>query len=119
MACYIGHLAAGAPADPGARNPKGPGLSLRRRDKGPVDQPAWCQLHRRTRLPNRRRPQLLLHRLSHLLITEMAWECAYGSSSIRERIYAYSEISCGILLLTDSSGSEGTLGGLVCPVSTT
>jgi hypothetical protein len=43
----------------------------------------------------------------------MAWECAYGSSSIRERIYAYSEIGCGILLVTNSSGSEGTLGGLV------
>ena len=43
----------------------------------------------------------------------MAWECAYGSSSIRERIYAYREISCGILLFTNSSGSEGTLGGLV------
>ena len=35
----LGHLAAGAPADPGARNPKGPGLSLRRRSKGLVDQP--------------------------------------------------------------------------------
>ena len=35
----FGHLAAGAPADPGARNPKGPGLSLRRRSKGLVDQP--------------------------------------------------------------------------------
>ena len=33
------HLAAGAPADPGARNPKGPGFSLRRRGKGLVDQP--------------------------------------------------------------------------------
>jgi hypothetical protein len=43
----------------------------------------------------------------------MAWECAYGSSSIRERIYAYSEIGCDILLVTNSSGSEGTLGGLV------
>jgi len=50
----FGHLAAGAPADPGAQNPKGPGLSLRRRSKGLVDQPAWCQLHRRARLPNRR-----------------------------------------------------------------
>ena len=35
----LGYLVAGAPANPGARNPKGPGLSLRRRDKGPVDQP--------------------------------------------------------------------------------
>ena len=33
------YLAAGAPANPGARNLKGAGLSLRRRSKGPVDQP--------------------------------------------------------------------------------
>ena len=58
-------------------------------------------------------PYLLLHSLSHLLITEMALECGYGSSSIRERIYANEEIGYGILLFTSSSGSEGTLGGLV------
>ena len=58
-------------------------------------------------------PYILLHSLSHLLITEMALECGYGSSSIRERIYANSEIGYGILLLTSTPGSEGTLGGLV------
>ncbi len=58
-------------------------------------------------------PYILLHSLSHLLITEMALECGYGSSSIRERIYANSEIGYGILLLTSTTGSEGTLGGLV------
>ena len=36
-------------------------------------------------------PYILLHSLSHLLITEMALECGYGASSIRERIYA----NCG------------------------
>jgi hypothetical protein len=58
-------------------------------------------------------PYLLLHSLSHLLITEMSLECGYGASSIRERIYANDEIGYGILLFTSSSGSEGTLGGLV------
>jgi len=58
-------------------------------------------------------PYILLHSLSHLLLTEMALDCGYGSSSIRERIYANSEIGYGILLLTSTSGSEGTLGGLV------
>jgi hypothetical protein len=58
-------------------------------------------------------PYILLHSLSHLLITEMALECGYGASSIRERIYANPEIGYGILLLTSTSGSEGTLGGLV------
>ena len=58
-------------------------------------------------------PYLLLHSLSHLLITEMALECGYGSSSIRERIYENKNIGYGILLFTSSSGSEGMLGGLV------
>ena len=58
-------------------------------------------------------PYILLHSLSHLLITEMALECGYGASSIRERIYANPEIGYGILLLTSTSGSEGTLGGLL------
>ena len=63
---------------------------------------------------------LLLHSLSHLLITEMALDCGYGASSIRERIYARpldptqsGSNRYGILLFTSSSGSEGTLGGLV------
>ncbi|MFM9048055.1 MAG: DrmB family protein [Cyanobium sp.] len=63
---------------------------------------------------------LLLHSLSHLLITEMALDCGYGASSIRERIYARpldptraGSQRYGILLFTSSSGSEGTLGGLV------
>jgi len=58
-------------------------------------------------------PYILLHSLSHLLITEMALECGYGASSIRERIYANKEIGYGILLMTSTAGSEGTLGGLV------
>ncbi|CAI8162071.1 MAG: Uncharacterised protein [Prochlorococcus marinus str. MIT 9215] len=58
-------------------------------------------------------PYILLRSLSHLLITEMGLDCGYSSSSIRERIYANSEIGYGILLFTSSSGSEGTLGGLV------
>ncbi|MYK91305.1 MAG: DUF1998 domain-containing protein [Synechococcus sp. SB0669_bin_8] len=66
-----------------------------------------------TQFPFPGAPYLLLHSLSHLLITEIALECGYGASSIRERIYANSAIGYGILLFTSSSGSEGTLGGLV------
>lgn len=58
-------------------------------------------------------PYILMHSLSHLLITEMSLECGYGASSIRERIYANKEIGYGILLMTSTAGSEGTLGGLV------
>ncbi|HAA54608.1 MAG TPA: hypothetical protein DCE42_07610 [Myxococcales bacterium] len=55
---------------------------------------------------------IMLHSLSHLLITAVSLESGYASSSIRERIYA-GEYGYGILLYTGSSGSEGTLGGLV------
>jgi hypothetical protein len=60
----------------------------------------------------------LLHSLSHLLISAISLECGYAASAIRERIY------CGpsnrdptpmaaILLSTGTTGTEGTLGGLV------
>ncbi|MFN5397044.1 MAG: DrmB family protein, partial [Pseudanabaena sp.] len=57
-------------------------------------------------------PYIMLHSLSHLLITAISLECGYSASAIRERIYA-SESGYGILLHTGSSGSEGTLGGLI------
>lgn len=57
-------------------------------------------------------PYLLLHSLSHLLITAVSLECGYSASSIRERIYA-SSAGYGILLSTGTPDSEGTLGGLV------
>ncbi len=58
---------------------------------------------------------LLLHTISHLLIRQVALECGYGSSSIRERLYVGTpdEPATGILLSTAASDSEGTLGGLV------
>jgi hypothetical protein len=57
-------------------------------------------------------PYVMLHSLSHLLITALSLDCGYAASAIRERIYAY-ETGYGILLHTGSAGSEGTLGGLV------
>jgi hypothetical protein len=54
----------------------------------------------------------LLHSISHLLMTAVALECGYPSSSIRERVYA-GEAGYGILLYTGSPDAEGTLGGLV------
>jgi len=56
---------------------------------------------------------IMLHSLSHLLITAVSLDCGYASSAIRERIYAFEDIGYGILLHTGTSGSEGTLGGLV------
>lgn len=57
-------------------------------------------------------PYIMLHSLSHLLITAVSLECGYAASAIRERIYA-GDSGYSILLYTGTSGSEGTLGGLV------
>jgi hypothetical protein len=55
---------------------------------------------------------VLLHSLSHLLITAMSLACGYSASAIRERIYVTGS-GCGILLYTGTPDAEGTLGGLV------
>ena len=55
---------------------------------------------------------VMLHSLAHLLITAVALDCGYNTSSIRERIYVGAQ-GCGILLYTGTSDAEGTLGGLV------
>jgi hypothetical protein len=55
---------------------------------------------------------LMLHTLSHLLLTVISLECGYPASAIRERVYA-SELGYGILLYTASADAEGTLGGLM------
>lgn len=57
-------------------------------------------------------PYIMLHSLSHMLMTSIALECGYPSSSLRERIYT-GEAGHGILIYTGSSDADGTLGGLV------
>lgn len=54
---------------------------------------------------------VMLHSLSHLLLTAVSLECGYSASSIRERIYLDGN-RCGILLFTGTPDAEGTLGGL-------
>lgn len=59
---------------------------------------------------------LLLHTLAHLLIRRLSFDCGYGSSSLRERLYCMQEGTekmSGILIYTAASDAEGTLGGLV------
>lgn len=59
---------------------------------------------------------VLLHTLSHLLINRMVFECGYGSSSLRERLYVSTDQSApmaGMLIYTAAGDSEGTMGGLV------
>ncbi len=57
-------------------------------------------------------PYMMLHSLSHMLMTSIALDCGYPASSLRERVYSGEE-GYGILVYTGSSDSEGTLGGLV------
>jgi hypothetical protein len=55
---------------------------------------------------------VMLHSLSHLLLTAVSLECGYAASSIRERVYIDGD-RCGILLFTGTPDAEGTLGGIV------
>lgn len=60
---------------------------------------------------------IMLHTLSHLLISQLSFECGYSIASLSERLYC-SETGdgkrmAGIFIYTASGDSEGTLGGLV------
>jgi hypothetical protein len=63
-------------------------------------------------------PYVLLHSLSHALMEEIALDCGYPLSSLKERVYAVTGNGTdrpdrfGILIYTASSGAQGTLGGL-------
>jgi hypothetical protein len=59
---------------------------------------------------------LLVHTLSHALLSELVFECGYSSAALRERLYVSADERApmaGILLYTAAGDSEGTLGGLV------
>ncbi|WP_051505551.1 DUF1998 domain-containing protein [Mesorhizobium sp. WSM2561] len=56
-----------------------------------------------------------LHSLSHALMGELALECGYPLSSLKERIYASGTGQpdrFAILIYTSTAGGQGTLGGL-------
>ncbi len=60
---------------------------------------------------------VLLHTIAHTLITQLSFDCGYGSAALRERLYCDSDKPdrpmSGVLIYTASGDSEGTLGGLV------
>ncbi len=60
---------------------------------------------------------ILIHTFAHLVINQFSYECGYGSSALRERIYCNldfpDDIMNGVLIYTASGDSEGSLGGLV------
>ena len=55
--------------------------------------------------------------MTSILINQLSFDCGYGSSSLRERIYCDCDFPNkrmdGFLIYTASGDSEGTLGGLV------
>lgn len=59
---------------------------------------------------------IAMHTFAHLLIKRLCFDCGYGSSSLRERLYFSNDPQTrmnGILIYTSSGDSEGSLGGLV------
>jgi hypothetical protein len=80
----------------------------------------WSRRHSGGRVRYPSTPYLLLHSLAHALMTEIALECGYPASSLKERVYTLAAPGsvgpvdrCGILIYTASAGAQGTLGGLV------
>ena len=72
----------------------------------------WKKDHEKSKRKFFGLPYVLLHSLSHQLITAVSLECGYPASSIRERIYS-GPYGDGILLYTGTPDAEGTMGGLV------
>jgi hypothetical protein len=65
----------------------------------------------------RERPEYVMaHSLAHALMTEVAIDCGYPASALKERLYVFppvpgQPIQCGILIYTATAGNQGTLGG--------
>lgn len=67
----------------------------------------------------RERPEYIMaHSLAHTLMSEVAIDCGYPSSALKERIYVLptapgEPLKCAVLIYTATAGAQGTLGGLV------
>lgn len=62
-------------------------------------------------------PYYAVHSLSHALMNEIALECGYPSTALKERIYPIQDgvgpARFGLLIYTATAGAQGTLGGLL------
>ena len=57
-----------------------------------------------------------IHGFSHALMNEIALDCGYPASALKERLYAIVDEAgerFGLLIYTASTGAQGTLGGLI------
>jgi hypothetical protein len=100
---------------------------VRRRSRQLIDGVSAWETNRRSRglqadsrtFKERVRPEYLMaHSFSHALMTELALDCGYPSSSLKERIFVPPAEPglpprTAILIYTASAGEQGTLGGLV------
>jgi Domain of unknown function (DUF1998) len=63
----------------------------------------------------------ILHAFSHAIMAEVALECGYPTTALKERIYALpgegGKDHYGLLLYTATAGTQGTLGGLLAIIS--
>jgi len=59
----------------------------------------------------------MIHAFSHAAMVEVALECGYPTTALKERIYALpgddGQNHYGLLLYTATAGAQGTLGGLL------
>jgi hypothetical protein len=91
---------------------------------------AWERARRAKGMPagreglgERVRPEYVMaHSLAHALMTEVALDCGYPASALKERVYVLPRApgepsNCGVLLYTATAGTQGTLGGLVAVTS--
>lgn len=62
-------------------------------------------------------PYYAIHALSHALMNEIALDCGYPATALKERIYPLYDPAgagrFGLLIYTATAGSQGTLGGLL------
>ena len=62
----------------------------------------------------------LIHAFSHAAMNEIALECGYPATALKERIYALTgendQDHFGVLIYTATAGAQGTLGGLLAIV---
>lgn len=57
-----------------------------------------------------------MHGFSHALMNEIALDCGYPATALKERLYALQDGAAerfGLLLYTATAGAQGTLGGLL------
>ncbi|WP_375380986.1 DrmB family protein [uncultured Sphingomonas sp.] len=57
-----------------------------------------------------------MHGFSHALMNEIALDCGYPATALKERLYAISDADgdrFGLLVYTATTGAQGTLGGLI------